>query len=149
MKILRTFLLVALALSGSVTSALAEERAAAPEKVIHDFYQWYVQALVQNRDPFGKGRSELKRYASARLLKEIDHARKGPDGLDGDYFVDAQDFDEGWARNIGISTPVIVGQRATALVDLKGKEAGMRKKLRVTLVQEDSAGKVDKVQGLE
>jgi ABC-type transporter MlaC component len=127
--------------------ARAEDRPATPpERVVRDFYQWYVQALVQNRDPFTQDRAQLKRYASERLLREIDHARKGPDGLDGDPFVDAQDFDKDWAKNISVSAPVINGKRATTVVELSGKEMGTRK-LQVTLVQENGAWKVDKVEG--
>jgi ABC-type transporter MlaC component len=127
--------------------ARAEDRPPTPpERVVRDFYQWYVQALVQNRDPFTQDRAQLKRYVSERLLREIDHARKGPDGLDGDPFVDAQDFDKDWAKNISVSAPVINGKRATTVVELSGKEMGTRK-LQVTLVQENGAWKVDKVEG--
>ena len=89
----------------------------------------------------------MKRYASARLLREIDGMRKGPDGLNGDYFLDAQDFDKDWATNISVSTPVRKGKRATTVVELKGKEMGTRK-LRVALVQEQNEWKVDKVEGV-
>jgi hypothetical protein len=107
-----------------------------------------VGELVANRDPFTNGRAELKRYATARLIREIDHARKGPDGLDGDYFVDAQDFDKDWGKNIDISKVEMKGDRATALVELKGNEMGTRK-LHVTLLQENGRWKVDKVVGAQ
>lgn len=143
MKTFRHFLFLLLAL----TLARAEDQPTKPpERVIRDFYQWYVQALMQNRDPFAKGRAELKRYASARLIQEIDRMRKGPDGLDGDYFLDAQDFDQEWAKNISVTPPVITGNRATTEVTLAGKEMGSRK-LRVTLVRGTDGWKVDKVQG--
>jgi hypothetical protein len=123
----------------------AAESAATPEDCIRGFYRWYVTNLVANRDPM-KQRKEMRRYATERLLKEIAKMVKGPDGLDGDYFVDAQDFDPLWAKNISISAVQINGDKATANVLLDGAK-GMRKKLMVHLVREGGTWKVDKVQG--
>jgi Protein of unknown function (DUF3828) len=137
-----------LALIAALSPGLAEDHAdgSSPERVIRDFYQWYVQALVSNRDPFVKGRAELKRFATERLIKQIDRARKGPDGLDGDYFVDAQDFDNEWAKNITVSTPVIKDKHATVEVELKGSEVGTRNLL-IDLVWDGGRWKLDKVEG--
>jgi Protein of unknown function (DUF3828) len=129
-----------------VTSQIrAAEPAAKPEDCIRNFYRWYVTNLVANRDPM-KQRTEIRRYATERLLKEIDKMVKGPDGLDGDYFVDAQDFDPLWAKNISISDLQVHGDKSSARVVLNGSK-GMRKKLMVHLVKETGTWKVDKVQG--
>ncbi len=130
-------------LTGQVCAA--ERAAATPEDCIRNFYRWYVTNLVANRDPM-KQRAEIRRYATERLLKEIDKMVKGPDGLDGDYFVDAQDFDAAWARNISISDVKIQGDKSTARVLLNGGK-GMRKKLFVRLAMESGSWKVDKVEG--
>ena len=143
---MKTFVVI-LSLIFSLTFGYAEDHSVdSPEGVIHRFYQWYVQALIGNRDPFTKGRAELKRYASERLLKEIDRVRKGPDGLDGDYFLDAQDFDKEWGKNISVSKMVVTGDRATATVELQSREMGPRK-LHVVLVRENGVWKLDKVEG--
>ena len=71
-----------------------------PDAVIRSFYKWYVHALNQNSDPFTKQRTIMRRYVSERLIQEIDKVAKGPDGLDGDYFIDAQDWDKDWEKNI-------------------------------------------------
>jgi hypothetical protein len=123
----------------------AAESAATPEDCIRGFYRWYVTNLVANRDPM-KQRKEMRRYATERLLKEIAKMVKGPDGLDGDYFVDAQDFDPLWAKNISISAVKVDGNKCTANVLLDGAK-GMRKNLLVHLVKEEGTWKVDKVQG--
>src|SRR4051812_32705069 len=132
-----------------VAAAVATGRAAAPpptpENCIRGFFRWDGANLVANRDPM-KQRKEIRRYASERLLKEIAKMKTGPDGLDGDYFVDAQDFDPLWAKNISISAVHIDGDKSTANVLLDGAK-GMRKKLLVHLVKEDGTWKVDKVQG--
>lgn len=116
-----------------------------PEHVVRDFYAWYVQAVTAQKDPFAGNRAPLKRYATDRLIRNIDKMRKGPDGVDGDYFLDAQDFDREWAKNITVSNLDIKGSTATVDVQLKGRNVGTRN-LRVTLVDEHG-WKVDKVQG--
>ena len=123
----------------------AAEQNATPEDCIRNFYHWYVTNLVANRDPM-KQRTEIRRYATARLLKEIEKMEKGPNGLDGDYFVDGQDFDPLWAKNISISAVKINGDKSNAHVVLDGAK-GMRQKLIVHLVKESGTWKVDKVQG--
>lgn len=129
--------------------ALGKIQAAAPattpEECIRNFYGWYVANLVANRDPM-KQRAEIRRYATERLLREIAKMEKGPDGLDGDYFVDAQDFDPLWARNIVISGVKTLGDKSSAHVLLNGSK-GMRKKLTVHLVKQAGIWKVDKVEG--
>ena len=141
----RIVALVAIAVALTVEQMSAAESAATPEDCIRNFYRWYVTNLVANRDPM-KQRGEIRRYATERLLKEIDKMVKGPDGLDGDYFVDAQDFDPLWAKNISISDVRTHGDKSTALVLLNGSK-GMRKKLFVQLAKEGGTWKVDKVQG--
>jgi len=136
---------VAIAVALTVEQVPAAESAATPEDCIRNFYRWYVTNLVANRDPM-KQRGEIRRYATERLLKEIDKMVKGPDGLDGDYFVDAQDFDPQWAKNISISPVQTHGDKSTALVHLNGSK-GMRKTLFVHLAKEGGTWKVDKVQG--
>ena len=137
--------LVTIAVALIAEQVPAAESAATPEDCIRNFYRWYVTNLVASRDPM-KQRGEIRRYATERLLKEIDKMVKGPDGLDGDYFVDAQDFDPQWARNISISDVQNHGDKSTALVHLNGSK-GMRKTLFVHLAKEGGTWKVDKVQG--
>jgi hypothetical protein len=123
----------------------AAESTATPEDCVRSFYRWYVTNLVANRDPL-KQRAEIKRYATQRLLNEIAKMKTGPDGLDGDYFVDAQDFDPLWAKNISITGVQTRGSQSTAHVLLDGAK-GMRSKLLVHLVKEGGGWKVDKVEG--
>lgn len=141
----RISVLVSFALMAAFFPLGAAESTATPEDGIRNFYRWYVTNLVANRDPL-KQRKEIRQYATARLLKEIEKMAKGPDGLDGDYFVDAQDFDPLWAKNIAISAVQTQGDKSSAHVLLDGAK-GMRKKLVVHLVKESGTWKVDKVQG--
>jgi hypothetical protein len=134
-----------LIVAAAVATGRAAEPAATPEDCIRGFYRWYVTNLVANRDPM-KQRKEMRRYATERLLKEIDKMVKGPGGLDGDYFTDAQDFDPLWAKNIAISGVKTAGDKSNAHVVLDGAK-GMRKKLVVDLVKEEGTWKIDKVHG--
>jgi hypothetical protein len=137
--------LISFAVLITINPLRAAESSATPEGCIRNFYHWYVTNLVANREPM-KQRAEIRRYATERLLKEIDKMEKGPNGLDGDYFVDAQDFDPLWGSKIQISAVQIHGDKASAQVVLDGAK-GMRKKLLVQLVKDGSIWKVDKVQG--
>jgi hypothetical protein len=124
------------------------EAAAAPAEVIRSFYKWYITALESGGDPLAQKRSELQKFVTTRLLKQIDRTRKGPDGLEADPFLEAQDFDKEWASKISVRSTQIDKDRATCEVLLSGHEVGSRK-LRVTLAQEQGSWKVDKVVGLD
>lgn len=121
----RTAALLSLIAVVATSLLRAAEGNATPEDCIRNFYRWYVNNLVANRDPM-KQRQEIRRYATERLLKEIDKMEKGPNGLDGDYFVDAQDFDPLWAKRIEISDVKIQGDKCKAYVLLNGTK-DMRK----------------------
>ncbi|HJQ27589.1 MAG TPA: DUF3828 domain-containing protein [Blastocatellia bacterium] len=118
-----------------------------PEAVIREFYKWYVHALNQGKDPLTHARPTMRRYVTARLIAAIDRMAKGPDGLDGDYFIDAQDWDKDWEKNITVSNVVTKQTIATAKVALTGQE--MSRHLQLTLKQEAGAWKIDRVKGLD
>ena len=138
-------LLLALFFGANAARVRAQGESTPPERVLRDFYQWYVGQLVAERDPFTDGRAEMKRYASDRLLRQLDKARKREGGVGSDPFLDAQDVDKQWAKNITVATPEVKGDKATANVELKGTEMGTQK-LKVSLVQENGSWKIDKVE---
>jgi len=143
----RIFALLAIVLLASVLPVGAAGPNAKPEDSIRSFYHWYMTELIANREPL-KERAEIKRYATERLLKEIEKKQKSEDGLGADYFVDAQDFDNLWAKNITISNLKVSGSNATAEVLLAGK-GEMRRRLKVWMVNDGGSWKIDKVQGRE
>lgn len=146
MKRIAALVSVAAALLGTA-QVRAAGPAATPEDCIRNFYNWYVTNLVANRDPM-KQHKEMRQYATERLLREIHKMQKGPDGLDYDYFVNAQDVDPQWAKNISISNVQTQGDKSSAVVLLNSsKETQI--KLLVHLVKEGAVWKVDKVQGRE
>jgi hypothetical protein len=121
----------------------ATEPASDPAETIRGFYRWYIGVVSANRTP---ARSEMKPFATNRLLNEIEKKSRGPDGLGADYFLDAQDFDKDWSKNISVKGVSIQGDKATATVEFRGREIA-RHSLQVALVRESGSWKVDKVKG--
>jgi hypothetical protein len=119
-----------------------------PEVVIKEFYKWYVHALNQDGDPLTKGRATLRKYVTIRFIREIDRALKGPDGIDADVFLEAQDWDKDWEKNIAVSKVATRYSTTTAMVSLSGKEMPTHK-LNLTLKREGGAWKIDKVAAQE
>ena len=124
----------------SSATRAAEPSTANPSDAIRSFYRWYVNEMIANRQPM-ENRKEMKRFVGERLLNLIDRMKKGPDGLDFDYFLDAQDFDNLWAKNITVSNLKVSGKNATAEVLLAGK-GEMRRQLKVSLVNDGVAWKI-------
>lgn len=150
MRSILPFLTLIVTLAVALTGRAAEPITASPSDpsaTLHSFYHWYVTELIVNHEPL-KNRAAMQRFVTKRLLREIDKAVQSPEGLEADYFLDAQDFDNQWADNISISKVKVSGDKATAEVLLTGQET-MRRQLSVTLIKEGSLWKVDKVRGYE
>jgi len=121
-------------------------KSSAPADVVHKFYEWYLQSLANHRDPMTQDRANIKTYVSAALIREIDRLSKTEDGLDADYFLKAQDFEDNWKTNI-VVTPAKAQAGESAFVVLLGKGAEARK-LMVHLRNEASSWKISKVDSL-
>ena len=67
-----------------------------PEATLRHFYEWYLHALNQNQEPLEKHQAELSKFVTQRLMTSLNRARKRPEGIDADFFIDAQDLDETW-----------------------------------------------------
>jgi Protein of unknown function (DUF3828) len=145
MSLLMALLLICLSNIPSYAQR-ADAPPSSPEAVIRNFYEWYVHSLNQNAEPLEKQRTILKKYVTERLIREIDKIMKGPDGLDADPFLDAQDWDKDWGKDIAVSSIVSSKGIATAQVTLNGNLIPNHK-LRVTLKQERDVWKIDKIKG--
>ena len=131
-------------LSCAQTPALAQAPAT-PEVTVQRFYSWYLHALNQNQDPLDKRQTELSKFITGRLLMSLKRALKRPDGIDADFFIDAQDWDESWERNISTSAATTQANLATVNVTLKGGAAFGTKRLKIGLRKESGAWKIDGV----
>ena len=118
-----------------------------PEATVHSFYEWYVHTLNQNEEPIEKHRSEMGKFVTQRLLNSIDRVLKSPEGLDADFFLDAQDWDKDWEKNITTTKALIQGRRANLRVTLKGGPGFGNHRLRVGLFKEGGVWKIDSING--
>lgn len=138
-----------IALIAQSVSALAAQAASPkvvqPSEVVHEFYRWYLQSLAQDRDPVTQDRATLKKYVAKPLIDEIERRMKSPDGLDADYFLQAQDYLDEWKSNISVSQLANNGTVATVVLTL-GAKGSAAYRLKVTLRKEADSWKIAKVQ---
>jgi Protein of unknown function (DUF3828) len=136
------------AISLTTTEAAAQAQTPmTPEATVHSFYEWYVHTLNQNEEPIEKHQAELGKFVTQRLIKSLNRVLKSPEGLDADFFLDAQDWDKDWEKNITTTKALIQGPRANLIVTLKGGPGFGNHKLRVGLRKEGGAWKIDSING--
>jgi len=116
-----------------------------PESTATRFYAWYMHELNQNSYPLETKREALGQFVTDRLIAEIDAMPKGPDGLDGDYFVDAQEWDQEWETNINVVSSDTQADKCNMVLLLTGPQ-NPNHKIRLSLVLEDSSWKINKVE---
>src|ERR1700709_1779590 len=83
-----------------------------PDAVTRSFYAWYLQQIAGNHDPLTAKDPQLRTYVSAPLLREIRQRIASPQGLDADYFIQAQDYLDEWLGKIGTSETHVRGATA-------------------------------------
>ena len=123
-----------------------------PEETVRRFYELYLQSLNKQEQPLEKRRAELSKFVTRRLIKSYDRASKSDTGINVDFFIDAQDWDEAWEKNITVSKARMRGTLATVTVELKGgtldaNNKTFDKKLKVGLRKEGGVWKIDTVNG--
>ena len=130
---------------GRCENAAVAWPAKSPEGAAVQFFTWYMKALNKNSYPLESDRNGLRQYVTERLIREIDQMPKGPEGLNGDYFVDAQEWDPAWEKNIEVLKTVTNGETTVINLMLTGPQ-NTNHKLRVSLVNEERNWKIDKVE---
>ncbi len=116
-----------------------------PAEIVREFYHWYLKALAQNKDPVSQDQPTLRRFLSAGLLAEIDRRMKSPDGMEADYFIQAQDYLDEWLEDI-VAVPVDTSSRAATVDVSLGAKVGKRYQLRVTLSKFADSWKISRVE---
>ena len=117
-----------------------------PETQARNFYAWYLHELNADRSPI-QNSAGLRKYVTARMVGAIERALQRENGIDADIFIDAQDFDSAWEKNITSSKAVITGGRSSLTITLKGGPAFGTKRLRLVLKKEAGVWKIDSVNG--
>lgn len=125
--------------------AVAAEHNVDPQGTSLAFYSWYLKALSKEESPIDEHDPLLKEYVTQRLLQKINLLIKSPDGMDDDYFLQDQDYSDGWVNNVSVSRFTYNGNRAAGDVVL-GRDPSDQQHLLVTLVHERDGWKIDEVQ---
>ncbi|MFG1173118.1 DUF3828 domain-containing protein [Erwiniaceae bacterium CAU 1747] len=125
--------------------AIAAEHNADPRSTSVAFYSWYLTALSKEESPIDEHDPLLNEYVTQRLLQKINLLIKSPEGMDDDYFLQDQDYSDGWVNNVTVSDFTLNGNRAFGDVTL-GRDPADRQHLLVTLVHEHDGWKIDDVQ---
>ena len=126
-----------------LTASYVDGAGQRPADLARNFYVWYIRKLVNGGKPLEQQRAEVKRFVSEGLLARIESERRSATKLNRDPFLDAQEIDPEWARNVAIGN-LFVGRIARLSVTLTGRRLGDRQ-LELKLVQENGAWKIDQV----
>lgn len=126
--------------------ASAANAAATPELAAKTFYEWYLRELNREGGNPIDQKDVLAKYATKRLLRQIDAWRKAEE-YDADYFINAQDYDEKWRVSTGKA--IVKGNAARLKIKLAAPNAGKNnwtQNLSVKMVKEGGAWKIDTVE---
>jgi hypothetical protein len=147
MKPLRSALigLVCAFLLNAPSLALVQETqpapSAGPEKIVREFYAWYLHQLNKNVNEPLKQRATALKYLTPQLYSNAPRLTRR---MDADIFICAQDWDAGWERNFIVGRPAISGVTATTLVTLPSGETD-KIRIKLTLKRTGAAWRIDKV----
>ena len=115
-----------------------------PAEAVRSFYAWYVTEFIRGARPLERERDEIKKYVTDKLLAKIDRMPKGPGGLDGDFFLNAQEADPDWAKNIAVGNWYVGRTMSKLGLVLTGKKLGDRQ-FELKLLFQDGAWKIDEL----
>ena len=128
----------------SITASRAVWPEKNPAEALRHFYSWYVGEIASGARPLGKERELMRKFVTDRLLNRIDKMPKGPGGLDGDFFLNAQEVDPEWGKNIAVSNNYVGRTMSKLGVILTGRKLGDRQ-FDVKMLFQQGAWKVDEV----
>ena len=81
-------------------AALAQPAVLEPEQAAEAFYRWYLAQVTQSREPLLDDRAKLRTYVAAPTVASIVRRMNSADGLDTDYFLQAQDIQDSWKGQV-------------------------------------------------
>ncbi|WP_249677199.1 DUF3828 domain-containing protein [Pseudomonas abieticivorans] len=106
---MKRLLSLVVALAGlHLTPALADD-AQTPQQTTQAFYSWYLKRLSQDKVPLTDDVARMQTFAADSLLKSIDQQAKAEGGLEEDYFIKSQDYDETWLTHINVTEQSLKG----------------------------------------
>ena len=129
---------------GAPVPASTAVAAEGPEQVARDFYGWYVELMVRDKEPTDDP-VRYARFVSAPLRARIKRQENSPEGMDADYFIKAQDYLPDWPGHIAATPAVVGGSSARTTVTL-GTDRRRPWRLGVALVKEAGEWRISRVQ---
>src|SRR6267142_1818620 len=91
-----------------------------------------------------KEREQMRKFVTEGLLSRINKMPKGPGGLDGDFFLNAQEVDPEWGKNVAVSNYYLGKTMSKLGVILTGRKLGDRQ-FEVKVLFQEGAWKIDEV----
>jgi hypothetical protein len=131
----------------SFAKPVQTESTRAASATVTAFYKWYLHELKADREPLQDGRAALARYVSRPLLREIDHRMRSAEGMDVDYFIQAQDYLDDWENHIVATNAELTAAGASVVVEL-GAANEDRRRLAISLAKEGRTWKIRQVEVL-
>src|SRR5207237_9509830 len=74
-----------------------------PAEAVRNFYAWYVHQVVNGSRPLEKEREQMRKFVTEGLLSQINKVPKGPGGVDGAVFLNAQEADADGGKHVAVS----------------------------------------------
>lgn len=135
---------VAAAAPGMAETAPSATHMLTPAATARNFYAWYVGAI--NDDKVAVNDTvRYPRFVTRTLRDKVRRLMNAPDGLDADYYIQAQDYDDDWATQIeATALPSPVAGKARVAVRLGAKSATPHR-LIVDLTLEGGAWKIAEI----
>ena len=131
-----------------IITSVTSSRAIGPEKnpavAVRNFYAWYVHEVANGSRLLEKEREQMRKHVTDGLLSRIDKMPKGPGGMAGDFFLNAQEVDPEWGKNIAVANAYVGKTMSKLSVILTGRKLGDRQFEAKVLFQE-GAWKIDEV----
>ena len=136
------FIAVLVAITATLAPAIWPEKN--PAVAVRSFYSWYVGEVASGTRPLEKERELMRKFVTDRLLNRVDKMPKGPGGLDGDFFLNAQEIDPEWGKNIAVGNTYVGKTTSKLSVILTGRKVGDRQ-FEVKMLFQEGAWKIDEV----
>lgn len=132
-------------LAGCHLSIAMADAPASAQQTTQNFYAWYLKRLSDDKVPLDDNPQQMQQYVADSLIKSIDKQAKSEDGLDEDYFIKSQDYDDTWLTHIQVTETATKGATAQENVVL-GTTQDNSQVLKVTLGKDKDSWKITAVE---
>jgi hypothetical protein len=115
------------------------------DTTVVSFYDWYLHDLNNGQDPISTDPVTLSKYVAKSLIQEIKRKIDSPDGMERDYFIQAQDYMDDWLGHVTVVRSSQTADRGSVDVTL-GRRDETKQRLHVLLLKEAGVWKIRHVE---